>query len=389
MIREMHRNGMSISEISRRLGIDRKTVRKYLKSDNVPKYTNTRERSSKIEPFLPTVKELISKYNLSAVRIHEDLVRRGFNGSYSLVKRYARLYRNDRALKAVYRFETKPGEQSQVDFGEFGYIEMDGKRMKLYAFSMILGYSRMRYVEFTTDISTANVIKMHINAFNYFGGYTSTILYDNLKQVVTERKIPSSKSNFNKRFMDFAEHYGFYPRLCYPYRAQTKGKIENTIKFIRNNFFAGREFSSLQDLNNLAAEWLKKVNSSIHRTTGRIPLEMLNEEKLMSIPETLKYGISLSETRKISRDCFISYKGNRYSVPWKYAGRIAIIKEGDSITITVDGTVVATHDILTGTGRISRKKEHFEGLLKNIRDENIMKFSQDVEKRDLRKYEVI
>jgi len=83
--------------------------------------------------------------------------------------------------------------------------------MKLYAFSMILGYSRMRYVEFTTDISTANVIKMHINAFNYFGGYTSTILYDNLKQVVTERKIPSSKSNFNKRFMDFAEHYGFYP----------------------------------------------------------------------------------------------------------------------------------------------------------------------------------
>jgi len=156
MIREMHRNGMSISEISRRLGIDRKTVRKYLKSDNVPKYTNTRERSSKIEPFLPTVKELISKYNLSAVRIHEDLVRRGFNGSYSLVKRYARLYRNDRALKAVYRFETKPGEQSQVDFGEFGYIEMDGKRMKLYAFSMILGYSRMRYVEFTTDISTAN-----------------------------------------------------------------------------------------------------------------------------------------------------------------------------------------------------------------------------------------
>jgi len=216
-------------------------------------------------------------------------------------------------------------------------------------------------------------------------------LHDNLKQVVTERKIPSSKSNFNKRFMDFAEHYGFYPRLCYPYRAQTKGKIENTIKFIRNNFFAGREFSSLQDLNNLSAEWLKKVNSSIHRTTGRIPLEMLNEEKLMSIPETLEYGISLSETRKISRDCYVSYKGNRYSVPWKYAGRIAILTEDghDNLKITVDNEIVAEHIILTGTGRISRKKEHFEGLLKNIRDENIMKFSQDVEKRDLRKYEVI
>jgi len=89
----------------------------------------------------------------------------GFNGSYSFVKRYARLYRIDRTLKAVYRFEAKPGEQSQVDFGECAYIEMDGKRTKLYAFSMILGYSRMRYVEFSTDISTENVIKMHINNY--------------------------------------------------------------------------------------------------------------------------------------------------------------------------------------------------------------------------------
>jgi len=91
MIREMHRSGMSILEISTTLGIDRKTVRKYLKRDNVPEYINTRERNSKIEPFLSTVKELISKYNLPAVRIHEDLLRRGFNGGYSLVKRHARL----------------------------------------------------------------------------------------------------------------------------------------------------------------------------------------------------------------------------------------------------------------------------------------------------------
>ena len=111
----------------------------------------------------------------------------------------------------------------------------------------------------------------------------------------------------------------------------------------------------------------------------------------MSIPETLKYGISLSETRNISRDCYVSYKGNRHSVPWKYAGRIAILTEDghDNLKITVDNEIVAEHIILTGTGRISRKKEHFEGLLKNIKDENIMKFSQDVEKRDLRKYEVI
>lgn len=91
--------------------------------------------------------------------------------------------------RAVYRYETEPEKQSQVDFGEFGYIDIDGKRRKFYAFSMILGYSRIRYVEFTTDISTENLIKIHLNAFTLFGGFTDTILYDNMKQVVIDRRL--------------------------------------------------------------------------------------------------------------------------------------------------------------------------------------------------------
>jgi len=135
--------------------------------------------------------------------------------------------------------------------------------------------------------------------------------------------------------------------------------------------------------------WLNNVNSRIHSTTGNMPMKMLEEEKLNTFKDT--YDVYNNYSRKVSRDCFVSYKGNRYSVPWKYAGRIAILTEDghDNLKITVDNEIVAEHIILTGTGRISRKKEHFEGLLKNIRDENIMKFSQDVEKRDLRKYEVI
>ena len=95
---------------------------------------------------------------------------------------------------------------------------MDGKRRKLYAFSIVLGYSMTRYAEFTTDISTSNAIRMHLNSFTFFGGYTDTILYDNLKQVVIDRKIKASESRFNPRFMDFAEYYGIVVRLCYPYR---------------------------------------------------------------------------------------------------------------------------------------------------------------------------
>ncbi len=153
MIRSMKDQGLSISEISRRLGISRTTVRRYLKSGKVPQYQRD-PAGSMIERFLPLVKEMIDQHNLSAVRIYKELRKKGFKGSYSLVKQYSRPILNDRKIVAVYRYETDPGKQSHVDFGEFGYIEIGRKRRKLYAFSMILGYSGMRYAEFTTDIST-------------------------------------------------------------------------------------------------------------------------------------------------------------------------------------------------------------------------------------------
>ena len=248
MIRSLKDQGLSISEISRRLEISRTTVRRYLKSGKVPQYHRD-PAGSMIEPFLSQLRELIDRHNLSAVRIYEELRKKGFQGSYSLVKQYSRPMRNVRKILAVYRYETNPGKQSQVDFGKFGYMEIDGKRRKLYAFSMILGFSRMRYAEFTTDISTRNVIRMHLNAFRYFTGYTDTTLYDNMKQVVLDRKLKASESIFNGEFMSFSEYYGIIVRLCYPYRAQTKGKIENTIKYRRYNFWAGRSFESLSDVN--------------------------------------------------------------------------------------------------------------------------------------------
>ena len=196
MIRSLKDQGLSISEISRRLGISRTTVRRYLKSGKVPQYHRD-SAGYMIEPFLPSVRDLIDRHNLSAVRIYGELRKKGFQGSYSLMKQYSRPMRNDRKILAVYRYETDPGKQAQVDFGEFGYMEIDGKRRKLYTFSMILGYSRMRYAEFTTDLSTRNVIRMHLNAFRHFGGYTDTILYDNMKQIVLDRKLKASESTFN------------------------------------------------------------------------------------------------------------------------------------------------------------------------------------------------
>ena len=389
MIRNMLDKGLSISEVSRQLGIDRKTVRKYAKSDGVPAKKPRIERNSKLDPYRDSIRELVDRYNLSTVRILEEIRKQGYDGGRTILGDYCSTVRKDRRIPAVYRYETDPGKQAQVDFGEFGYIEIDGKRKKLYAFSIILGYSRMRYAEFTTDISTENVIKMHMNAFRSFGGYTDTILFDNMKQIVLERRIKASESVFNMKFRDFSEYYGFIVRLCYPYRAQTKGKIENTIKYLRYNFWAGRTFTSLDDMNAQCLQWLERVNSQVHGTTHQIPMELLAMEKLNPVDRAPEYFTRKEETRKVSRDCYVSWNGNRYSVPWIYAGREALVTEESTLKIQVDSHVIAEHDILPGSGRISRKKEHFEGLLKAIREENVSAFETLVEKRDLSRYEEV
>ena len=388
-IRDLKERGMSNREIAKELSISRNTVSKMLRKTKIQDKMN-RKRRSKLDPYREQIKVFIDKYNLSAVRILEEIRKLGYDGGYTILKDYCHELRKDRRIQAVYRYETDPGKQSQVDFGEFGYIDIDGKKRKLYAFSMILGYSRMRYAEYTTDISTENVIKMHLNAFSFYGGFTDTILYDNMKQIVIDRKIKASESTFNSKFMDFAEYYGIVIRLCYPYRPETKGKIENTIKYLRYNFFNGRVFSDLNDINMQCNEWLKRINSQVHGTTHEIPVERLKNESLNPLSTVPGYMTRKEEMRKVSRDCYVSYKGNRYSVPWKYAGRESkIIEESSIIRIEIDSIVVASHEIITGTGRISRKKEHFEGLLKAVREENSAIYEQHVETRDLKRYEEV
>jgi transposase len=377
---------MTITDIAKELEISRPTVRKYMKAKKPPQY-GKKKRQTKLEPYRDYIKGRIEKYNLSAVRILEEIKKKGYSGGYSTLKTYCQSLRKDRAIKAVIRFETDPGKQAQVDFGEFGYIEIDGVKKKLYAFSYILGYSRTRYAEYTVDIRVQNLIKMHLNAFRYTGGIPSEILYDNLKQVVLDRKLKASDSTFNAEFRRFAEHYAFNTRLCYPRRPQTKGKIERTIGFLKGNFFNGRIFRDLADVNNQCLEWLKTVNGKSHATTGRIPEEMLKEEVLIPVDSAPEFVYSITQSRNVSKECYVHYNSNRYSVPWKFAGRECTVREENGkIRITMDGEIIE-HDLLPGSGMISRKKEHFEGLMKAVKDRNIKNYGIEVEKRDLHEYE--
>ena len=232
-------------------------------------------------------------------RLYREIQEMGFTGKYTIVKDFVRKVRPEQGVTAVYRYETKPGVQAQVDWSEVGKIEIDGKTKKLYCFNMVLGYSRMRYIEFTLSIDVTTLIKCHLNAFHYFVGVTKEILYDNMKQVVIRRALKSSDSTWHGKFEDFFKYYGFTPRLCRSYRAQTKGKIENTVGYVKRDLVLGMEASSLQDLNNQSMPWLKRVNSSVHGTTHEIPIERHKYEGLQPIDAVPEYLLISEETRKL------------------------------------------------------------------------------------------
>lgn len=374
-MREKYLQGVSISQIAREEGVDRKTARKYALSPTPPKRRKRKKRGSKLDPYKPYIKKRLKRWNLSAQKLFEEIQERGYTGGYTLVKTFVRPIKRDTATQAEIRYETKPGEQAQVDWFDFGPIEVDGKRKRLWCFSMIMGYSRTRFVTYTTDAKTTTFIKCHSEAFRYFGGYPTTILYDNTKNVVLKRALKSSDSTWNPLYEDFFSYYGFTPRLCRPGKrgAKTKGKIERTGQYIRGNFFMGLEFDSITDLNHKALAWCNKVNAKVHGTTYEIPFERMKTEisELNPIDARPPYQIVVTECRKISRDCYISYLANKYSVPWQYAGREAklLITDG-TMAVEVGGEIVCTHTIVEGRHRRIRVKAHFEGLLKTKLDEN-------------------
>lgn len=232
-IRRLATEKMSISAIAGQLGLDRKTVRSFLLV-GPPGQRHPREQPpSLLDPYKPYLQARLAQYPLSSVRLLEEIRGQGHTGGYDLVKRFVQPLRRAKEITAVVRFETPPGQQAQVDFGHFGFLEEDGVRHHLYGFSMVLGYSRCRFVEFVTRITTPVLIQCHLNAFDYLGGYPDDLLYDNMTQVVFERALLTDDHKWNRQFGEFVSYYGFRPRLCWPRRPPTKSKTADCPVLLR------------------------------------------------------------------------------------------------------------------------------------------------------------
>lgn len=365
MIREMYRKGVSISEISRQTGYDRKTVRKSIEMPLQPEAKRRRPKKRKIDEYIGYLKQRIADGVYNARKLYQEIQAMGYAGKETCVRDFVQPYRVPRAPAATVRFETDPGQQAQVDWGHFGFLQHQGRRRRLYAFVMTLGWSRASYLEFTVSADVAWWLRCHIHAFHYLGGVTKEILHDNLKTAVLHRK-RDGKIQWHPRYLDFAEYYGFSPRACQPYRAQTKGKVESGIRYVRGNFWPGLTFVDLADLNQQALGWLNRTaNTRIHGTTGDVPFERLPKEGLLSLYGKPDYDTSLISHRQSSRDCFISYEGNFYSVPALYAQKRLLVKvteQAELLVFTPQGDEIARHLLASGHNQRLIVPAHYQGL---------------------------
>src|SRR6266849_6220635 len=366
MIREMYRKGVSISEIARRTGRDRKTIRQIVTAPDLAAAKHARQvKACKIDPYAPYLEQRMAEGVLNARKLYGEILAQGYPGKESKVREFVHERRPEKEPMGTVRFETAPGEQGQVDWGSFGFITHHGRTYRLYAFVMTLGWSRASYLRFTISSDTTWFIRCHLHAFAYLGGVPKRLLYDNLKSVVLRRDA-EDVVQWNPRFLDFADVAGFSPQACKPYRPQTKGKVENGVKYVRGNFWPGLHFQDLDDLNNQALAWLNATaNPRVHGTTGEVPFSRLRAEGLQDASKALTYDTSVLTSRRSSKDCVISYEGNLYSVPAAYARKtlqVKITEAGELVICSEIGQELARHRVLRGRGERSVQAEHYRGL---------------------------
>jgi len=317
---KMQAQGMTQKEIGEALGVTDRTVRNYL--SQVPRERKRPTRQSKLDPYREYIRGEIDKNpGMNGELIFDSIRNMGFTGKRSILKEYITELRTAFLRQTVIRFETEPGFQAQVDWVEFGRRWVDGEQRKLYAFTMVLGYSRIPFVKFTTDMRSSTLLACHQEAFSYFGGVPKEILYDNMK---TAWVFDGETWRPNKRLASFAVHYGFIPRRCRVRRPETKGKVERFNQYLESNFFAGisNNLYSLEELNEGVKNWIARILENRISGLSESRQERYSHEKsyLSALPE-VQFDVRDSVLLLVNRESCITWKTNRYSLPPNLMGK--------------------------------------------------------------------
>lgn len=362
--------------IAERLGVSPRMVRYYLADKGVVKEPHP--RPSKLDPFKPFAESLLQEdpfYNLTV--LFERLQLQGYRGKLSILRAWANVIRRGLILKAAIRFETEPGQQAQVDWKEAGVWNLDGVPTKVYAFVMLLGYSRRPFVWFTTSMKSPVLLACHVKAFEAFGGIPHEILYDNMK---TAWLYDGENWVVNPKLLELASCIGFTPKRCQVRRPQTKGKVERFIQTLGNSFLSwAREegLESLDALNEKVNFWLTGLGSKPLRDF----LETRDERFAAEVGNLIPYRPeAIPDLRElvvltVSREGRVTFESNRYSVPARFLGLNLTLKL-DRLTgradLTDGYTVVRSLEISPKGGRqVKDRLSDRTELIKRWETENL------------------
>jgi transposase len=357
---------LSVSEIARRVLLDRKTVRAALRSESGPPVRQSAgSRPSQLDPYKPFIQKRLQEFpRISAVRLLRELKPMGYPGAITVLKDYLTTLR-PRTQEAFFRIETAPGEQAQVDWANCGALRFGNTWRKLSVFVMVLAHSRMMYAEFSLSQCLEDFLAAHWRAFQFFGGIPKKCLYDNLRSVVLARV--GTDIRFNPRFMEFAGVCLFEPVLCRPGHGNEKGKVENGIKYLQGSFLDGRDRTTPWPVwSSDLGTWLSQVaNVRLHGTTRTRPIDRFELERplLQALP-THEPDTSIVRSVQAASQCLVKFDGNRYSVPFQWVGKVLTLKATRTdVQIFADTQRLALHARSFERGLVIENPAHYQGLL--------------------------
>lgn len=360
--------GWGIKRIAAELGCSHHTVRHYVKAGGVlPFKAPTRVKA--LDGHEDWLRERFLRHRGNADVVRQDLLsEKGLAVSLRTLQRAVAPYRQ--ALKAealaTTRFETPPGQQLQIDFGE-RLVEIGGAKVKAFMFVATLGHSRRCHVRAFRHEQQASWLSGLESAFTTFGGVPEEVLMDNPRALVVRHDAVSRQVQFNDKLIAFARYWGFRPRACAPFRARTKGKTENGVGYVKKNAIAGHSFASWEAFEAHLAKWEREIaNVRIHGTTGEVPMVRFERDeahRLKPLGQRPSFGALRELTRVVGNDCAVEIDTNSYSVPWRLIGeRVAVTVAAGEIRIRHGVREVAVHEQVRGRRQRVVDRAHLEGV---------------------------
>jgi len=368
ILRLYHAEGWRIGTLCRQLRVHRDTVRRVLTQAGIA--LPLQARPSMIEPFMPFIQDIFARYpTLRASRLYHMVRERGYSGSADHFRHLMRRYRPRPVAEAYLRLRTLAGEQGQVDWAHFGTIPIGRARRPLMAFVMVLSYSRHAFLRFYLNAAMGSFLHGHVAAFNHFNAVPRTLLYDNLRSAVLERRADAIR--FHPTLLELCAWYRFQPRPVAVARGNEKGRVERAIRFVRERFFAARRFTDLADLNAQALAWCEgeAAERPCPEDRDRSVRACFEEEqpRLLGLPAE-PFPCEERIVVRAPKTPYIRFDLNDYSIPHTHVRRsLEVLASVDSVRIVDGAAVLAVHRRSFDRGAQIEEPVHIDALAEHKR----------------------